>query len=150
MPVYTRLGRKVASKISREEFSGHFEREARAISALNHPNVCTLYDVGPNYLVTELVEGETLRDLLKRALPLARRLQIAKQVLEALWAAHHTGIVHRREAARHHGPFRWLCEGVGFRHCEADASRYAPKRLHCNDGCKFSRPAFRDSSLHVA
>ncbi len=64
----SRLGRKVAIKISQERFSGRFEREAWAISALNHPNICTLYDVGPNYLVTELVEGETLSDLLKRDL----------------------------------------------------------------------------------
>ena len=56
----TRLGRKVAIKISAEQFTNRFEREARAISALNHPHICTLYDVGPNYLVMELVEGETL------------------------------------------------------------------------------------------
>ena len=67
--VDTRLGRKVAIKISAEQFSGRFEREARAISALNHPRICTLHDVGPNYLVTELVDGETLRDWLKRSLP---------------------------------------------------------------------------------
>jgi serine/threonine protein kinase len=91
----TRLGRKVAIKISRERFTGHFEREARAISALNHPNICTLYDVGPNYLVTELVEGETLRDLLKRGLTVERSLEIIRQVLQALRAAHHAGIVHR-------------------------------------------------------
>jgi eukaryotic-like serine/threonine-protein kinase len=60
--VDTRLGRKVAIKICQERFGGRFEREARTISALNHPNICTLHDVGPNYLVTELVEGETLRD----------------------------------------------------------------------------------------
>src|SRR5271170_2478473 len=91
----TRLGRKVAIKISQERFSGRFEREARTISALNHPNICTLYDVGPSYLVTELVEGETLRDLLKRALTVERSLEIARQVLGALCAAHRSGIVHR-------------------------------------------------------
>ena len=91
----TRLGRKVAIKISLERFSGHFEREARAISALNHPNICTLYDVGPNYLVTELVEGETLCNLLKRELTVERSLEIIRQVLEALRAAHHAGIAHR-------------------------------------------------------
>jgi serine/threonine protein kinase len=91
----TRLGRKVAIKISQERFSGHFEREARTISALNHPNICTLHDVGPNYLVTELVEGETLRDLLKRGLVVERCVEITRQVLEALRAAHHAGIVHR-------------------------------------------------------
>jgi serine/threonine protein kinase len=51
-----RLGRDVAIKFAAERFTDH---EARAIAALNHPNICTLYDVGPNYLVTELVEGET-------------------------------------------------------------------------------------------
>lgn len=91
----SRLGRKVAIKISQERFSGLFEREAQAISALNHPNICTLFDVGPSYLVTELVEGETLRDLLTRALPLERCLEIARQVLEALRAAHRAGVVHR-------------------------------------------------------
>src|ERR1700733_1941063 len=55
----TRLGRAVAIKTAREQFSARFEREGRAISALNHPNICTLYDVGPNYLVMVLVEGET-------------------------------------------------------------------------------------------
>src|SRR6202030_1155817 len=56
--VDTRLGRKVAIKICAQQFTGRFEREARAISSLNHPHICTLYDVGPNYLVMELVEGE--------------------------------------------------------------------------------------------
>jgi len=90
-----RLQRKVAIKVCQEQFSGRFEREARAISALNHPNICTLYDVGPNYLVTEFVEGETLRDLLKGPLSLERSLDISKQVLTALGAAHRAGIVHR-------------------------------------------------------
>ena len=54
--VDTRLGRKVAIKICAQQFTGRFEREARAISSLNHPHICTLYDVGPNYLVMELVE----------------------------------------------------------------------------------------------
>jgi serine/threonine protein kinase/Flp pilus assembly protein TadD len=91
----TRLDRAVAIKISAEQFSNRFEREARAISALNHPHICTLYDVGPDYMVTELVEGETLRDWLKRAPAVERSIEIARQVLEALRAAHHAGIVHR-------------------------------------------------------
>ncbi len=56
-----RLDRHVAIKISTEQFTNRFEREARAISALNHPRICTLYDIGPNYLVMELVDGETWR-----------------------------------------------------------------------------------------
>jgi serine/threonine protein kinase/Flp pilus assembly protein TadD len=91
----TRLGRAVAIKISAEQFSKRFEHEARAISALNHPHICTLYDVGPNYMVTELVEGETLREWLKHAPAVSRRVEIAKQALEALRAAHRAGIVHR-------------------------------------------------------
>src|SRR5205823_14439497 len=56
----TRLDRIVAIKISAEQFSERFEREARAVAALNHPNICTLYDVGPNYPVMEFVEGQPL------------------------------------------------------------------------------------------
>src|SRR5271169_5574517 len=62
----TRLGRAVAIKIAHEQFSDRFEHESRAIAALNHPNICTLLDVGPNYLVMELIEGETLAARLKR------------------------------------------------------------------------------------
>ena len=63
----TRLGRDVAIKrVAPERFSDRFEREARAIAALNHPNICTLYDVGPDYLVMELVEGPTLADAFAR------------------------------------------------------------------------------------
>src|SRR5690242_13322557 len=58
----TRLGRDVAVKLSAEQFTERFEREARAIAALNHPNICHLYDVGPNFLVMELIEGSTLAE----------------------------------------------------------------------------------------
>ncbi len=94
--VDTRLGRPVAIKITREQFSERFEREARAISSLNHPNVCTLYDVGPNYLVMELVEGETIAALLKTGpLELKTVMLWASQILAALAEAHSKGIVHR-------------------------------------------------------
>src|SRR4249920_3642927 len=53
-----RTGRDVAIKVSAERFSERFDREVRAVAALNHPNICTLYDVGPNYLVMEFIEGE--------------------------------------------------------------------------------------------
>jgi eukaryotic-like serine/threonine-protein kinase len=87
----TRLGRTVALKISRVEFTERFECEARAVAALNHPNICTIYDVGPNYLVMELIEGETL----KGPLPLETALHYARQIADALEAAHEKGIVHR-------------------------------------------------------
>jgi serine/threonine protein kinase len=57
----TRLDRFVAIKVSQEKFSERFEREARAVAALSHPHICTLYDVGPNYLVMEFVEGVPLK-----------------------------------------------------------------------------------------
>ena len=91
----TRLGRPVALKFSSSVFDERFEREARAIASVNHPHICTLYDVGPNYLVMELVEGVTLRDWLRRAPSVASGLKIAEQVLDALRAAHDSGIVHR-------------------------------------------------------
>jgi serine/threonine protein kinase len=87
----TRLNREVAIKISVEQFSDRFEREARAVAALNHPNICTLYDVGPNYLVMEYVEGENL----KGPLPLDEALRIARQIADALEEAHAKGVIHR-------------------------------------------------------
>src|SRR5262245_15517421 len=90
-----RFPRQIAIKMAAERFSERFAREVRAIATLNHPNICTIHDVGPNYLVMELVDGETLRDWLTRALPIERNLEIARQVLEALRAAHHADIVHR-------------------------------------------------------
>jgi serine/threonine protein kinase len=92
----TRLNRNVAVKFSKDKFSDRFTREAQAIAALNHPNVCTLYDVGPNYLVMELVEGPTLAERIKEGpIPLEEVLKIAKQIADALEAAHEKGIVHR-------------------------------------------------------
>src|ERR1700683_280222 len=92
----TRLGRTVAIKTTRERFSDRFEREARAISALNHPYICTLYDVGPNYLVMELVEGETLGARLKKGhLSIEETLRYGTQMAEALAEAHAHDIVHR-------------------------------------------------------
>ncbi len=92
----SRLGREVAVKVSSERFEKRFEQEARLIACLNHPNICTLHDVGPNYLVMELVEGPTLADRIKRgAMPLPETLDVAKQVADALEAAHARGIIHR-------------------------------------------------------
>jgi eukaryotic-like serine/threonine-protein kinase len=92
----TRLGRAVAIKILSAQFSGRFEREARAISALNHPHICTLHDVGPNYLVMELLEGETLAARLKKGpLPIELVLRYGAEIVDALAAAHALGIIHR-------------------------------------------------------
>ena len=87
----TRLNRLVAIKASLSPFSERFEREARAIASVNHHHVCSLYDVGPDYLVMEYVEGESLQG----PLPIARVLELADQILDALEAAHAKGIVHR-------------------------------------------------------
>jgi len=92
----TRLHRQVAIKVSAARFSERFEREARVIASLNHPNICQLYDVGPNYLVMEFVEGPTLAERIRKgALPLDEALAIGRQIAEALEAAHEKGRVHR-------------------------------------------------------
>jgi hypothetical protein len=102
----TRLGREVAIKVlpaavaDSPELRARFEREARTIAALNHPNVCTVHDVGRedgvDYLVMERIEGETLADRLRRgALPPAEVLRIGADVARALDAAHRAGVVHR-------------------------------------------------------
>lgn len=87
----TRLGREVAIKFAHEEFNERFEREARAIAALNHPHIATLHDVGPDYLVMERVEGEPVRG----PMPPAEVVRVARQIASALAAAHAKGIVHR-------------------------------------------------------
>jgi len=92
----TRLGRDVAIKVCAEKFSERFEREARAIASLNHPNICQLYDVGENYLVMELIDGPTLAERVKEsAIPLEESLHVAHQITAALEAAHEKGIIHR-------------------------------------------------------
>ena len=87
----TRLKREVAIKVSGGRFSERFAQEASVIASLNHPHICHLYDVGPNYLVMELVEGTPLRG----PLPLKQALEYAGQILDALDAAHRKGITHR-------------------------------------------------------
>src|SRR5262245_16521426 len=109
----TRLNRDVAVKMlpeifaGREQFRQRFQREAEAISSLNHPHICTLHDVGSvspasgqasalHYLVMELLEGETLAERLQRGmLPLHEVLKVGRQIASALDAAHRRGIVHR-------------------------------------------------------
>src|SRR6476659_2768653 len=91
----TRLDRDVAVKTLKGPFTERFEREAHAISALNHPNICTLYDVGQHdgsgYLVMEYIEGRPIAG----PLPVEQAVAFGIQICEALYAAHRKGIVHR-------------------------------------------------------
>jgi serine/threonine protein kinase len=102
----TRLGREVALKILPKDLASHrerlnrFEKEARATSALNHPTIVTIYEVGTSnavsYIAMELVDGETLRKLLSNgALTAKKLLSIATQIADGLARAHEAGIVHR-------------------------------------------------------
>src|ERR1051326_3329039 len=86
-----RLNRIVAIKVSNDRFTERSQREARAIAAFNHPRTCQIYDVGPNYMVMEYIQGRTLRG----PLPLDQALQYAIQICEAMQAAHEKGIIHR-------------------------------------------------------
>ncbi|MBM3757314.1 MAG: serine/threonine-protein kinase [Acidobacteria bacterium] len=87
----TRLNRIVAIKTSKENFSDRFEREARAVAALNHPNVCTLFDVGPNYLVMEYLEGKAIAGPQK----VEKVIEWGISICDALDAAHRKGLIHR-------------------------------------------------------
>src|SRR5512134_871153 len=102
----TRLGRDVAVKVlpqhlsANSEVRARFEREAKTVSSLNHPHICTLHDIGregdTDYLVMELVDGETLADRLARgALPTTEVLRLGSQIADALERAHRAGVVHR-------------------------------------------------------
>jgi hypothetical protein len=106
----TRLERIVAIKVlpahlaDRAELRERFDREARAISSLNHPHICTLYDIGHqdgvDYLVMEYVEGETLATrLAKGPLPLDQVLEYAVEIADALDKAHRKGVTHRLHTA---------------------------------------------------
>jgi serine/threonine protein kinase len=86
-----RLDRILAIKVSTREFGERFQREAQAIASLNHPNICTLHDVGPDYLVMEFIEGAEIRG----PLPIPEVLRLAIQIAEAVNHAHRHGVIHR-------------------------------------------------------
>jgi eukaryotic-like serine/threonine-protein kinase len=112
-----RLDRAVAIKVSKERFSDRFEREARTIAALNHPNICTLYDVGPNYLVMELVEGPTLADRIREgAVPLDEALDTTTAILIG---------------ARTGDAWRILPSVTGSAGCTGDSPTGAGQRSNC-------------------
>jgi serine/threonine protein kinase len=101
-----KLGRDVAIKVLPEEFAkdadrvARFQREARLLASLNHPNIASIYGLeesdGTHFLVLELIEGDTLADRLKRgAIPVEESLKLALQIAEALEAAHEKGVIHR-------------------------------------------------------
>jgi serine/threonine-protein kinase len=87
----TRLNRIVAVKRLKERHSGRFEREARAIAALNHPHICQIFDIGPDYLVLEYIEGKPLA----APAPLTEALRLARQIADALDTAHRKGVIHQ-------------------------------------------------------
>src|SRR6476620_2748459 len=87
----SRLNRDVAIKVSNAQFTERFTREARTVASLNHTNICHLYDVGPNYLVMEFVEGDDLRG----PLDFNDALPIIHQLIDGIEAAHEKNIVHR-------------------------------------------------------
>jgi eukaryotic-like serine/threonine-protein kinase len=98
----SRLGRDVALKVLREDVAEHprrrsrLEIEARAVAALNHPHICTLHDIGPNYLVMEYIKGESLAARIRKGpIPIDQALRIAIEIASALEAAHRHGIIHR-------------------------------------------------------
>jgi hypothetical protein len=127
----TRLDRMVAIKVSSQQFTDRFAREARAVAALNHPNIVALYDVGENYIVTELVDGESLRTV---QLTLRKSVGVAAQVADGLADAHAAGIVHRdlkpeNVMVTRDGRAKILDFGLSRRHSDAgpgDSTRTLP------------------------
>ena len=109
----TRLDRTVAVKVlpdhiaQRDDLRSRFEREARAVASLNHPNICTLHDIGPGYMVMELIEGETLAARIEKgALPLDQALKRRPDCRRARPRASRRRHPSRREAAEHHADAR--------------------------------------------
>jgi eukaryotic-like serine/threonine-protein kinase len=126
----TRLNRTVAIKVLRPHLSAdpvlraRFEREAEAISSLQHAHICVLHDVGKqadtDFLVMEYLEGETLREQLRRGpISLRKAVDWAHQIAEGLAAAHDKGIVHRDLKPENIFITREVRKNSRFRHCAA-------------------------------
>ena len=108
-----RLGRTVAVKVAQSDFGERFAREARAIAALSHPNVCQIYDVGPNYFVMEYIEGSPL----SAAKSVRELLDIAVHRRRSGGGPRGGNRTSRLEAREHHGDARWPSEGPRFWSC---------------------------------
>src|SRR5438094_531 len=148
----TRLDRTVAIKVlssqltANADLKARFEREARAISALNHPHVCTLYDVGHqdgvDYLVMEYLEGETLADAIARGpLPLHQALSVAIDVAGALDTAHRLGIVHRDLK-----PGNIMLTKSGAKVLDFGLAKYEPQSLGSDDATQ-QKPLTEEGTL---
>jgi serine/threonine protein kinase len=127
----TKLGRDVAIKVLPQDFLddaervARFEREARLLAALNHPNIATIHDIeesdNQQFLVMELVEGETLAERIARgAIPLGEALPLFEQIARGLEAAHEKGVTHRDlKPPQHHRVTGWDAEASRLRACQS-------------------------------
>jgi serine/threonine protein kinase/Tol biopolymer transport system component len=160
----TRLGRKAAVKLLPSEFTSQpervrrFEQEARAASALNHPNIVTIYEMGEvegrRFIVTEHVEGETLRQRLRRRISLTEALGIASQVATALHAAHEAGITHRdikpeNVMARKDGLVKVLDFGLAKLRADRETERWRDGETEGQSVSPSLRPSI-SPSLHLS
>ena len=157
----TNLKRAVAIKVlpaavaADPERLARFQREAEVLASLNHPNIAAIYGLQPSdgtiALVMELVEGETLREWLRHALPLERGLGIARQVLEAVGAAHRKGVVHRDLK-----PENVMVRADGYvKVLDFGLAKWLPSAAQLDtaashDECQSPRSASRNRLLHVA
>jgi serine/threonine-protein kinase len=150
-----KLGRDVAIKVLPKEFAkdgdrvARFQREAKLLASLNHPNIAAIYGLeesgGTNFLVLELVEGETLADQIKKGpISVEESLKLALQIAEALEAAHEKGVIHRDLKRQGEGVGLRLGEGVRRRAGEPESLKFPDTkqrrhaaRRHPRHGCVY-------------